>query len=227
MVLLVAAQLVYSVVRNPRFEWEVVRQYLFNAHDPARRAGDHRTDRAVDGDRHRAGGRYWRSCGSRPIRSCPSAAWLYIWFFRATPLLVQLLFWGFIGALYPDISLCRSRSDPRSSAEHANTLIPIFAAALLGLSLNEGAYMAEIVRGGILAVDEGQNEAAQSIGMTQLPDDAPGGAAPGDARDHPADWQRGDLDAQEHVAGERARLRRAAVLGADHLLPATTRRFRC
>ena len=58
-------------------------------------------------------------------------------------------------------------------------------AAALGLSLNEGAYMAEIVRAGIISVDEGQTEAAQSIGMTQAPDPAPHRAPPGHARHHP------------------------------------------
>jgi polar amino acid transport system permease protein len=51
---------------------------------------------------------------------------------------------------------------------NANALVTSFVAAALGLSLNEGAYMAEIVRAGIISVDEGQNEAAQSLGMGKL-----------------------------------------------------------
>ena len=65
--------------------------------------------------------------------------------------------------------------------------------------------MAEIVRAGIISVDEGQTEAAQSLGHEAAADDAPDRAAAGDAGDHPADRQRDDLDAQEHLAGQRRR----------------------
>jgi polar amino acid transport system permease protein len=95
------------------------------------------------------------------------ASWLYIWFFRGTPLLVQLLFWGFIAALYPTIDL-GVPFGPSFVHANANSLITPFVAALLGFGLNEGAYMAEIVRAGIISVDEGQTEAAQSLGMSRL-----------------------------------------------------------
>jgi polar amino acid transport system permease protein len=96
------------------------------------------------------------------------ASWLYIWFFRGTPLLVQLLFWNNIGALFRTIDL-GIPFGPSFIHAQPNSLIPSFVAALLGFGLNEGAYMAEIVRGGIISVDEGQTEAAQSLGMTRLP----------------------------------------------------------
>ena len=97
-----------------------------------------------------------------------SAAWLYIWFFRGTPLLVQILFWGFIGARSTrDLDRHPVRRHALLSGV-ANTLIPILTAVCSALGLNEGAYMAEIVRAGILSVDEGQNEAAQALGMTRL-----------------------------------------------------------
>jgi polar amino acid transport system permease protein len=96
-----------------------------------------------------------------------TASWLYIWFFRGTPLLVQLLFWGFIAAVYPTISLGVPFGGPAFHFS-ANSVITPFVAALLGFGLNEGAYMSEIVRAGILAVDEGQSEAAQSLGMSRL-----------------------------------------------------------
>jgi polar amino acid transport system permease protein len=96
------------------------------------------------------------------------ASWLYIWFFRGTPLLVQLLFWGFIGALYPTISLGVPFGGPALVNVGANSLITPFVAALLGFGLNEGAYMSEIVRAGIIAVDEGQTEAAQSLGLSRI-----------------------------------------------------------
>ena len=94
---------------------------------------------------------------------------LYIWFFRGTPLLVQLLFWFNIAALFPIIPPNLPFGiGPFPVHASANSLITPFAAALLGLGLNEGAYMAEIVRAGIISVDEGQTEAAQSLGMRRL-----------------------------------------------------------
>jgi polar amino acid transport system permease protein len=165
-VIVLAAQLIDSVVTNPRFEWGTVRQYLF-------------ASSVLHGVRVTieltilsmtigvALGVVLAVMRLSPNPIVSSAAWLYIWFFRATPLLVQLFFWGFVAALYPEISYALPFG-PQIFGQPANTLIPIFVAALLGLSLNEGAYMAEIVRGGILSVDDGQSEAAQSIGMTQL-----------------------------------------------------------
>ena len=95
------------------------------------------------------------------------ASWLYIWFFRGTPLLVQLLFWYNIAALYPKINL-GIPFGPAIVHGSANQVITPLVAALLGLGLNEGAYMAEIVRAGFLSVPEGQTEAAQSLGMGRL-----------------------------------------------------------
>jgi polar amino acid transport system permease protein len=96
-----------------------------------------------------------------------AASWVYIWFFRGTPVLVQLLFWFFIAALYPTIAL-GVPFGPQFVHIDANAAITAFAAAILGLGLNEAAYMAEIVRAGILSVDEGQTQAAQSLGMTRM-----------------------------------------------------------
>jgi polar amino acid transport system permease protein len=104
-----------------------------------------------------------------PVPIVSGASWLYIWFFRGTPVLVQLLFWNNIAILtgsHPAVGI------PLTHVVlfhvDANALITSFTAAVLGLGLNEGAYMAEIVRAGILSVDEGQIEAAQSLGMTRL-----------------------------------------------------------
>lgn len=96
-----------------------------------------------------------------------SASWLYIWFFRGTPVLVQLLFWYDIAYLYPALSLGIPFL-PGFAHLNSNTLITPFTAAIFGLGLNEAAYMAEIVRAGILSVDEGQTEAAKALGMTRL-----------------------------------------------------------
>ena len=100
-----------------------------------------------------------------PAMSTPASA--YIWFFRGTPVFVQLLFWGYASALFPRLGLGVPFGPEFVSAD-TNILITPFIAAILGLGLNEGAYMAEIVRGGILAVDRGQTEAAQALGMSHL-----------------------------------------------------------
>src|SRR4051812_32074748 len=91
-------------------------------------------------------------------------SWAYIWLFRGTPVFVQLLFWGFIAALYPRLSL-GIPFGPEFVSASANDLISPYMAAVLGLALNEAAYMAEIVRAGIQSVDSGQTEAAQALGM--------------------------------------------------------------
>jgi polar amino acid transport system permease protein len=93
-----------------------------------------------------------------------SGAWLYIWFFRGTPVFVQILFWYAISALQPTISL-GIPFGPEFVTWQANSLVTPLVAAILGLGLNEAAYYAEIVRAGILSVDHGQFEAAQSLGM--------------------------------------------------------------
>jgi polar amino acid transport system permease protein len=91
---------------------------------------------------------------------------LYIWLFRGTPLIAQLLFWNFLGALYPRLSL-GVPFGPEFVSVETQTLISVFVASLLGLGLNEAAYMAEIVRAGIQSVDSGQSEAAGALGMTR------------------------------------------------------------
>jgi polar amino acid transport system permease protein len=94
------------------------------------------------------------------------ASWLYIWFFRGTPVLVQLFFWYNLSYLFPTLSL-GIPFGPEFLHIDANKLITPFLAGSVGLGLNEAAYMSEIVRAGILSVDVGQNEAAQSLGMTR------------------------------------------------------------
>lgn len=89
----------------------------------------------------------------------------YIAVFRGTPILVQLLFWFFLGTVLPQISL-GVPFGPHFVDFSTNTLITQFTAAILGLGLNEAAYMAEIVRAGIGAVDTGQTEAANALGMS-------------------------------------------------------------
>ena len=93
-------------------------------------------------------------------------AWLYVWFFRGTPLLVQIVFWGYLGLLYSQISAGIPFTEIQFFSIDTNTLIPAFVGGVIALSLNEGAYAAEIVRAGMLSIDNGQREAAYSLGMS-------------------------------------------------------------
>lgn len=90
----------------------------------------------------------------------------YIWLFRGTPVLVQLLFWFFLGTVLPKLALGIPFTDIEFWSAPTNSVITQLGAAILGLGLNEAAYMAETVRGGIQAVDRGQSEAAKALGMT-------------------------------------------------------------
>nr|WSW66835.1 amino acid ABC transporter permease [Streptomyces sp. NBC_00995] len=93
-----------------------------------------------------------------PVTS--SIAWSYIWFFRGTPVLVQLFVWFNLGLVFEYINLGPIYKDYWSSF-----MTPLLT-ALLGLGLNEAAYMAEICRAGLLSVDEGQTEASHALGMS-------------------------------------------------------------
>jgi polar amino acid transport system permease protein len=91
-----------------------------------------------------------------------SVAVFYIWFFRGTPLLLQLLLWFNLALVFPMIGI------PGVFEYRTVAVITPFMATLLGLGINQGAYTAEVVRSGILSVDIGQTEAAKAIGMTRL-----------------------------------------------------------
>ncbi|HEY3504182.1 MAG TPA: amino acid ABC transporter permease [Actinocatenispora sp.] len=95
-----------------------------------------------------------------------AAASLYTWFFRGTPLLVQLIFWFNFALVFPQIGIGLPFGGPKLIEWQTNALITPFVAGLLGLTINEGAYMSEIVRAGINAVDPGQREAAEALGMS-------------------------------------------------------------
>ena len=88
----------------------------------------------------------------------------YIWFFRGTPIYTQLIFWSLLPTLYPQIELGIPFAPPFVSFDTATYFTP-FWMAFIGLGLNEGAYLAEIIRAGLLSVDKGQWEAATALGM--------------------------------------------------------------
>lgn len=88
----------------------------------------------------------------------------FVWFFRGTPVLVQLVFWFNLAALFPTIAFGIPFGGPKLFEIDSTTAITALTAAALGLGLNEGAYMAEIVRGGLLSVNRGQVEASKALG---------------------------------------------------------------
>ncbi|MDO5077957.1 amino acid ABC transporter permease [Corynebacterium sp.] len=89
-----------------------------------------------------------------------AVSWGYLWVFRGTPVYVQLVFWGLAGSIYQSINLGFAEIDLQNVLKNA------FFLAVIGLGLNESAYMAEIVRAGIQAIPEGQTEASQALGMS-------------------------------------------------------------
>ena len=169
-VVLLLAGIGYSLATTPGYRWDVVGQYF--------------TDGRIIGDLGRGLvltleltviamvigivlGIVLATMRLSPNPIVSGASWVYIWFFRGTPVLVQILFWYNIAALYPDVTLGIPWGPPLVHIGF-NTLISPITAAILALGLNEGAYMAEIVRGGFISVDVGQSEAAQALGMTRL-----------------------------------------------------------
>ncbi|HEX8974946.1 MAG TPA: amino acid ABC transporter permease [Solirubrobacteraceae bacterium] len=165
-VLAIAASLVRSAITNPRFKWHEVGQFLF----------DTRTLHGVVATIYLTVlsmligivlgvvlAVMRRSLN--PIVS--GASWLYIYIFRGTPVYVQIVFWYALSALYPTIDL-GIPFGPSFIHLGSNSVITLLGASLLALGLNEAAYMAEIVRAGIISVSEGQTEAASSLGMSRL-----------------------------------------------------------
>ncbi|MHA7146739.1 amino acid ABC transporter permease [Arthrobacter sp. TmT3-37] len=90
----------------------------------------------------------------------------YITVFRGIPVLVQIIFWGFIGAFFPEVSLGIPFTDIEFFSSPTSSLINSTTAAILALGLNEAAYAAEVVRAGIQSVDSGQREASAALGMS-------------------------------------------------------------
>ncbi|NUR84483.1 MAG: amino acid ABC transporter permease, partial [Nonomuraea sp.] len=163
-VTLVVGWLAYLVVVNPRLDWGKVAGYLFN-------------DRILAG--------VWVTIeisvlatvlglvlgvvvailrlSHNPVLS--GLATLYIWFFRGTPVLVQLIFWYNLAFLFPELVL-KVPFTMIGVKWDTNEVMTGFTSAMLGLGLNLAAYFAETVRAGIQAVDHGQTEAAYALGMT-------------------------------------------------------------
>ncbi|RZT17555.1 amino acid ABC transporter membrane protein (PAAT family) [Kribbella sp. VKM Ac-2569] len=162
-VLVFAAQLVKMLVTNDNFGWDVVWAWL-RAESIVRGLGITLMLTVVAMVIGVVLGVLLAVCRISANPLLRSAAGLYIWFFRGTPTLVQLIFFYNLSALLPKLNI-GIPFGPVFTSVDTNTLITPLLAAILGLGLNEGAYMAEIVRGGLLSVDPGQREAGQALGM--------------------------------------------------------------
>lgn len=161
------AWIVFQILTNRGFQWSIVGAYLL---DPEILAGVRMTCELtvlVMGIGIGIGLILaLMKLSGNPVMSL--AATGYIWFFRGTPVLVQLVFWYNLASLFPMLSLGVPFGGPKFLSIPSTVAISSFTAALLGLGLNEGAYMAEIVRSGIIAVDQGQTEAAKALGYRPL-----------------------------------------------------------
>ncbi|MER6117455.1 amino acid ABC transporter permease [Streptomyces sp. NPDC001743] len=152
-VLVLLALALNSVIRNDAFQWDVVGDY-FTTTAVLRGLGLTLWLTALVMALGFALGTLLAVLRLSANRVLQAVGWGYVWLFRSTPILVQLLFWFNIGALYPEILGVRT----------VNLLGPV-TVAVVGLTLHEAAYAAEVVRGGILSVERGQLEAAQSLGL--------------------------------------------------------------
>ncbi len=159
-----ALQLVVFLLTNPRFEWPLVAEFI-TAKAVLQGLGVSVVLTAIGMTLGTALGTALALLKLGPFRTGRALASLYTWFFRGTPLLIQLLFWYNLAYLLPQISI-GIPFGPVLASWDTNELITPFIAAVLGLALNEAAYMAEIMRAGILSVDAGQRDAARALGFT-------------------------------------------------------------
>ncbi|WP_034913281.1 amino acid ABC transporter permease [Erwinia sp. 9145] len=165
-VLLIAANFLWLVATNPNFEWHVVLEWFTEGS-------------VLKGLEVTLGltvvsmilgtllGLLLAVARLSDNRLLSGLSGLYIWFFRGTPLLVQLIFWYNMSTLFPTVTLGIPFGGPTWATWNTNDLITPLTAAIAGLALNEAAYMAEIIRAGLLSVDQGQVETTQAFGMSR------------------------------------------------------------
>ncbi|GAA2321414.1 amino acid ABC transporter permease [Streptomyces violaceusniger] len=163
-VLVLAAMAVTTIFTNPRFEWETVGKYFFEI----------RVMKGIGVSIGMTAATMALSlvCGTLVAlmrmgdsRLMSTVAAAFIWVFRSIPMLVQLLFWYNLAALFPTLSLGIPWG-PRFVTFDSNSVIGPLTAAIIGLTLHETAYIAELIRSGLLAVPDGQRQAASALGLT-------------------------------------------------------------
>lgn len=157
-VVALAVMFVLSAISNENYGWDIYRQYLFDTRIAM--AALHTLALTVLS--MLIGvilGAILAIMRMSPNPVLRGVSWVYLWIFRGTPVYVQLVFWGLMGSLYQSLNLGIIEIDLQT------LLSNMFLLAVIGLALNEAAYMAEIVRTGIQAVPAGQLEASQALGM--------------------------------------------------------------
>nr|WP_312857178.1 amino acid ABC transporter permease [Acerihabitans arboris] len=166
LVLLIAADVIWVVANNKNFEWHVVKVWFTEA-SVLRGLGVTLGLTVISMVLGVALGLLLAVARLSDHRLMGGLAGLYIWFFRGTPLLVQLIFWYNMSTLFPHVTLGLPFVGPVYASWNTNDLITPLTAAIAGLALNEAAYMAEIIRAGLLSVDTGQVETTQAFGMSR------------------------------------------------------------
>ena len=164
-ILLLFSMLVHTIMTNPAFQWSVVGQYVFSQ---TILYGLLRT-LALTAIAMFIGivlGLILAVMRLSSLRLLRVSSTVYITAFRGTPVLVQLIFWFNLAVLFPTVALGIPYGAHLVNF-NSNNLVTPWTAAILGLGLNEAAYMSEILRAGILSVHRGQIEAAESLGMTK------------------------------------------------------------
>jgi polar amino acid transport system permease protein len=163
---LVIGIVLHSVLTNPRWGWGVFAEWFFA--EPVL-AGLGRTLLLTA-----LGALFGFALGTglalaRVSRSPLLArlSWVFTWIFRSVPVIVLLLIINNLGYLYETVSLGVPFTDVTFFSYPTTQLISPFIAALLGLTLNQAAFASEIVRGGILSVEQGQLEAAAALGLSR------------------------------------------------------------
>jgi polar amino acid transport system permease protein len=161
---LLVAAVAYSFVTNPRWEWGVVAQWFF-AESILRGLAETLRLTVLAGAVGFGLGLVLALMRLSPSALISGVAWTFSWIFRSTPLLVQLLLWYNLGYLYERITLGVPLTDLTLVDARTSDLMTPMLAAILGLGLHQAAYAAELIRGGILSVDQGQLEAASALGI--------------------------------------------------------------
>jgi polar amino acid transport system permease protein len=164
-ILYIFIALIYSLARNEQLQWHVVWPWLFKdlvIRGLARTLEFTVIAMAIG----MVGGTILAVMRLSKNYVLSGLSWLYIWFFRGTPVFVQILIWGNFGILYPKVFLGLPFTGLAFGGWQTSRIIGGFVASILALGLNEAAYAAELVRAGIISVDRGQSEAAESLGMS-------------------------------------------------------------
>ncbi|EGD55949.1 amino acid ABC transporter permease [Gordonia neofelifaecis] len=165
-ILVLVALFVYGAATNPAYHWSTYGKYLFE-------------ERILSGVGYTLAltvlamiigvvlGVILAVMRMSPNRVLSATAWVYLWVFRGTPVYVQLVLWGLVGSIYKTVSVGIPFGPTAFEIDIQQlSLEYVFVLAVIGLALNEAAYMAEIVRAGISSVGEGQMEASVALGMS-------------------------------------------------------------